>query len=188
MNPIETRNAVRQLVVKHRFKQAVERLLKWADATGNDWVASEANRLLDDLDDLPTRDHIELADRIFALAECVVTGGYPEIGGNENPDLSGSASAIEFGGASEVSPEISGMSDHFTEISEGIAPPTAEFAEVPITPKKVTTTARPSKNGGGFPTEKIEKMPTTSGKSKPVFSATPPELAPPPAPPPPPQG
>jgi hypothetical protein len=179
MNPIEIRNTVRQLVVKHRFKQAIERLLKWADATGNDWVASEANRLLDDLDDLPTRDHVELADRIFVLAECVVTGGYPEIGGNEKPDLTGSASAIEFGGASEVSSEISGMSDHHADISEGMPPPMAEFEDVPLTPQKSKTTARPSKNSGGFPTEKAERMPTTGSKSKPIFSAKPP---PPPAP------
>ncbi len=180
MNPIETRNAVRQLVVKHRFKQAIDRLLTWADATGNDWIASEANRLLDDLADLPTREHVDLADRIFALAECVVTGGYPEIGGNEKPDLSGSASSIEFSGTSDVSPEISGISDHHGGISEGMPPPTAEFEEVPITPQKSKTSARPPKNSGGFPTDKAEKMPTTSSKSKPVFSAVPPPPPPPP--------
>ena len=125
MKPIEVRNAVRQLVVKHRFQQAVERLLTWANDTANDWVASEAIRLLDDLDELPVRDYVMLADRIFALAECVVTGGYPEIGGNENPDLSGGASHVEFGGASEVSAEMSSMTDHFAEISEGMPPPSS---------------------------------------------------------------
>lgn len=180
MNPIETRNTVRHLVVKHRFKQAIEYLLTWADATGNDWIASEANRLMDDLADLPVRDHVVLADRIFALADCVVTGGYPEIGGNEKPDLSGNPSSIEFKGVSDVSPEISALSDLHADISEGMPPPEMEFEEVPITPKKGKTSARPPKNSGGFPTDKAEKMPTTSGKSKPIFSATPPPPPPPP--------
>ncbi|MDZ7876773.1 MAG: hypothetical protein U5L45_03840, partial [Saprospiraceae bacterium] len=177
MKPLEIRNTVRQLVVKHRFQQAVERLLKWASDTANDWVASEAIRLLDDLEILPSRDHVMLADRIFALAECVVTGGYPEIGGNENPDLSGGVSHIEFGGASEVSPEMSGMSDHFTKISEGMPPSSSEidFSEVEPTIQK--TSARPRKNLGGFPIEPSEKMPTMSSKSKPVFTSKPPNIA-----------
>jgi hypothetical protein len=178
MKPVEIRNAVRQLVVKNRFQQAVERLLKWANDTANDWVASEAIRLLEDLDQLPNRDHVMLADRIFALAECVVTGGYPEIGGNENPDLSGGASHIEFGGASEVSAEMSSMTDHFAEISEGMPPPSpakTDFSGAEPLPQK--TSSRPPKNSGGFPIEKVEKMPTMSSKSKPTFSAKPPEIA-----------
>jgi hypothetical protein len=177
MKPVEIRNAVRQLVVKHRFHQAVERLLKWANDTANDWVASEAIRLLDDLEELPLRDHVMLADRIFALAECVITGGYPEIGGNENPDLSGGASHVEFGGASEVSPEMSGMTDHFAEISEGMPPPSPDMGFSGAEPDIQKSSARPSKNSGGFPTEKVEKMPTTGSKSKPIFSAKPPEIA-----------
>ena len=183
MSPIETRNAVRQLVVKHRFKQAIERLLKWANANANDWVALEANRLLDELEDLPNRDHVLLADRIFELAECVVTGGFPEMGGNEKPDLTGSASGFEYSGASEMSAEISGMTDHYAEISEGVSPPVPDFEES-ASLQKAKSTARPSKNSGGFPTDKAEKMPTTSSKSKPVFSATPPPPPSPPLPPP----
>jgi hypothetical protein len=114
-----------------------------------------------------------LADRIFALAECVVTGGFPEMGGDDKPDLSGSASGFEFSGVSEVSPEISRMTDDFGESSAGMPPPSPDFEESTEL-QKVKTSARPPKNSGGSPTDSAGKVPATGSASKPVFSASPP--------------
>jgi hypothetical protein len=92
--------------------------------------------------------------------------------------LSGGASHVEFGGASEVSPEMSSMSDHFAEISEGMPPPSpAETDFSGVEPEIQKSSARPAKNSGGFPIEKVEKMPTMGSKSKPVFSAQPPKVS-----------
>ena len=177
MNPIETRDAVRQFVEKHRFKQAIERINKWGNANGNDWVASEAIRLLYDLDALPKYEHEALTDRILALAECIVTGGFPETSGVEIVDLNG-AKGQGWGASAEMSPEISGISDHSAEISESAAPSKSGTAPVHIapelTPIKTKSAARPSKNSGSAPVATGAKVPTSGSKSKPVFSAKPP--------------
>ena len=177
MNPIETRDAVRQLVEKHRFKQAIERINKWGNANGNDWVASEAIRLLEDLNALPKYEHEWLTDRILALAECIVTGGFPETSGVEIVDLSG-AKGQGWGASAEMSPEISSISDHSAEISESAAPAKSGAAPVHIalelTPTKVKSAARPSRNSGSAPVATGAKVPTSGSKSKPVFSAKPP--------------
>ena len=177
MNPIETRDAIRQLVEKHRFKQAIERINKWGNANGNDWVASEAIRLLDDLDALPKYEHELLTDRILALAECIVTGGFPETSGVEVLDSSG-AKGQGWGASAEMSPEISGVSDHSAEISESVAPSKSEAAPIFVAPTfepiKSKSAARPSKNSGGAPVATGGKAPTSGSKSKPVFSASPP--------------
>ena len=177
MNPIETRDAVRQLVEKHRFKQAIERINKWGNANGNDWVASEAIRLLDDLNALPKYEHEALTDRILALAECIVTGGFPETSGVEVIDLNG-AKGQGWSASAEMSPEISGISDHSAEISESAAPSKSEAAPIHIAPQlepiKTKSAARPSKNSGGAPVATGAKEPTSGSKSKPVFSAKPP--------------
>ena len=177
MNPIETRDAVRHLVEKHRFKQAIERINKWGNANGNDWVASEAIRLLDDLSALPKYEHEWLTDRILALAECIVTGGFPETSGLEIHDPSG-AKGQGWSASAQMSPEISSVSDHSAEISESVAPTKSEAAPIQIAPafkpSMTKSAARPSKNSGGAPVATGAKVPTSGSKSKPVFSAKPP--------------
>ncbi len=184
MNAIETRNSVRQMVVKNQFKFAIQTIFKWGFSNGNDWVANEANRLLDELAQSQESDYPLLADRIFALADCIVTGGFPEMSGVEKRDESGSASSLEFNSASEMSSEISGMSDLHADISEGMPPMSASMEHLEVESEKKS--ARPPQKNGGFPPQNSEKMPTTSGKSKPIFSASPPPPTPPPPPPPPP--
>lgn len=180
MNPIETRDAIRQLVEKHRFKQAIERINKWGNANGNDWVASAAIRLLEDMMSLPKYEHVLLSDRILALAECIVTGGFPETSGVEVVDLSGKKGNAT-STAAEMSPEMSGASDNFAEISESIAPAKSEAIKLPTAPifelPKKKAAARPSKNSGSAPSMSGASAPTSGSKSKPVFSASLPSKA-----------
>ncbi len=184
MTPIETRDAARQLVANGHLKQAIKSIKKWGSENGNDWIVSEANCLLEDMAHISDHFDSEMSERILALANCIITGGFPETAGLEAPDSSGSASGSEWHSSSTDSSEINAVTDNQADSSEGMPPQSASLPVASAKPRAKKNSARPPSGGtptsvGGTPTPTGGKMPTKSGKSKPVFSAEPP---PPPAP------
>ncbi len=182
MTSIEIRDAVRQLVADGRLKQAIKSIKKWGSENANDWIVSEANSLLDDMKYISDSFDSDMSERILALADCIITGGFPETAGLETPESNGSASSSASGSkwhsSSADSSEINAITDNHADSSEGMPPKSASLPVSSSKPIKKSS-ARPSSGGtptasGSTPTPTGAKMPTKSSKSKPVFSAEPP--------------